>query len=615
MVSDNIMQTMVPLECLSPKTKTPTGPPPVALVPIASYPSYDAYPTRMTSVPTANVGVVNLDGVTSEPSLASLPGVPSEPSFASLPGVPMEPSFVRSSFNRGYEIIEGCRWYYRLVPQHDKDQETSHPGWGLLDEHPINTLDGWLVVCLVVLTASLPGRRHTENKKPTTLLYSAFRTYVEFYHYMLKFAEHKRSFFEIILGEYAQKPHFDVDIDLEDLAVLLGNVSLGAAEEYADSVFEALVDAIVTVLAKYGIAIDPKEDILEYTSHGVTKRSYHVLVGRYCHPNNTEAKAFYAEVVAAMDKDKAKWVDKSVYSPRQQFRLLGSQKLGSMRPKRYHPTWRYHGQDITHCYLEAPDSQEHEALIQFEESLVSQTSSCTMLPMIGDGGRNDLRSLTRTGTFDDPYGDPDLEPNLAREALKTVRNYGKATTVDFPYQLTAIKGNLLILKRLHPSRCPICCRVHEHENPFLTVGPNNDGLRSVYFHCRRADIGTRLLVGTIVDQSQPADNTAPQAGHPSDGSLCGSNSQQVLTIGQTTMVLPSEEPRLEGGIDVTGSGVVTNVNRQHRDAVSSFLRNSLVNRVNQLATQPTPRPRKVVTELDPDIARQLMMDIMVKRKI
>ena len=608
------------MECFTPKAVAPTGPPPMALVPM-NLPSgighlFGTGDIQPTSHTTSSNGPVTLsngsDTSTNIPLGNSGNAVTTESTGSRYP-------------SRGFEVIEGRRWYYRLVPQHESSalHQDMTPGWGLLDEHPVNTLDGWLVVCLVVLTASLPGRRYTVNKKPATLLFSAFRTYVEFYHYMLLFVESNRSFFEIILGEYAQKPHFDIDIALDDVAGIVRgpDATPGSGDDatmvrtYADGVCEALVEALIVVMAKYNIVIDPKEDILLYTSHNEAKCSYHVLLGRYCHPNNTEARMLYNEVVAVMDKDKAKWVDQSVYSPRQQFRTLGSQKLGSHRPKIHHAKWMFRGQEITHCYFETPDSIEHETLIQFEESLVSQTSSCTMLPMIGDvNNRNDLRSLTRTGTFDDYC--PDLNPELARSALRTVRDYGKVTSVEFPYQLTVIKGNLLILKRLRPSRCPVCCRVHEHENPFLTVGANNNGLRSVYFHCRRAEIGTRLLVGSIVDTDPGDEDDLPQGEH---------SNHQVLTIstgdtptGAMTIDLPRPEAVVTGPVGVvSGSTTVANanVNVQHRDAVSSFIQNNLVNRVNQLATQPRVSHRKGITSLDPEIARRLMMSIITKQPI
>ena len=47
-------------------------------------------------------------------------------------------------------------------------------------------------------------------------------------------------------------------------------------------------------------------------------------------------------------------------------------------------------------------------------------------------------------------------------------------------------GNLLIvLRRLNPTYCEICERIHESENPFLTVVGD---FRNVTFYCRRNEI-------------------------------------------------------------------------------------------------------------------------------
>jgi len=51
---------------------------------------------------------------------------------------------------------------------------------------------------------------------------------------------------------------------------------------------------------------------------------------------------------------------------------------------------------------------------------------------------------------------------------------------NFPFIVRDVKGSIISLKRLKPSFCKICERVHEHENPYLLVIDDN-----VYFYCRR----------------------------------------------------------------------------------------------------------------------------------
>jgi hypothetical protein len=516
-----------------------------------------------------------------------------------------------------YETIEGRRWYYRLIPQREKG------GWGLMDEHPINTLDGWLVMCLVVPTESTrrgrykmdygtkPGR---SKDKPTTRLYSAFQTYIVFFEYQRSFTPHRRSFFEIILGEFAQKPHFDIDMDFADIA----GMEEDQKAAYAERVKDLLVESIVVTLNRLGVApVDIGDNILLYTSHSTTKRSYHVIVDRWSHPNNIEARAFYNEVVAMIAPSEAQWIDVAVYSPRQQFRIVGSQKIGSFRPKIFCKTWMFKGLEIVHRYQELPDSPEHELLIQFEESLASQTNNCTMLPMIGpptsdpsaNGGFGSLDGL-----------DQDLEPELVRAALKATAEYGKVNSAEFPYSLTAIRGSLLVLKRLRPSRCPVCIRVHEHENPFLTVGPkpDNSSLRPVYFHCRRAETGLRLLIGNIVDNSITVtegrnDHSLASGQYGSTGSTgtTKERSDRLLGNGERSDSAPNGNPGSQPGPEgATQETKLSCVPSQHRTMINTFIQSTVLNRVNALATQSTVRQSKLKPAMDPEIARQLMLSML-----
>jgi len=77
------------------------------------------------------------------------------------------------------------------------------------------------------------------------------------------------------------------------------------------------------------------KDIILFQSHGdrKVKYSYHIYVDNYFHLNNTEAKIFYNMVFGLIPEQYHQFIDSSVYSKTQQFRLIGSQKEGSNRPK------------------------------------------------------------------------------------------------------------------------------------------------------------------------------------------------------------------------------------------------------------------------------------------
>jgi hypothetical protein len=372
--------------------------------------------------------------------------------------------------SRSYETILGKKWYYRLVSQEDK--------YALMDDYPIQTLDRALVVCLVVLKSNLPGQHNVTDRREDkeVRLYSVFRSYPEYYHYCNKFTEDRRTFFEIILGEYAQKPHFDIDIP----------VSSGVNGE---DVKDDLIEKIVEIFQEKNITLSLEEDVLVYTSHGSNKHSYHIVITNYCHANNQEAKALYTEVCKRVPDNK--WIDSAVYSPRQQFRILGCQKLGSHRPKVFQEKWNYRGIQIIHRYPEQADNVDHLKLIQLEESLISQTSNCRYLPV--------LEEITSTVSHNRELQD-DLDIKTAKNAINLAVSLSGVSSTSFPYKLSEIKGNIIILKRLRPSFCRICQRKHEHENPFMVVGcTQEDGNKPVYFHCRRANNG--IFLGNIKDDN------------------------------------------------------------------------------------------------------------------
>ncbi len=100
-----------------------------------------------------------------------------------------------------YRIINGIRWYYRLKPQKDQNGRVKR---GLFNDRERHTLSKNLIVSLSY---------HDRAADKVFRLYTIFKSYLEYGIYQLKLPQHERCFYEIILGEGTQKPHFDIDID------------------------------------------------------------------------------------------------------------------------------------------------------------------------------------------------------------------------------------------------------------------------------------------------------------------------------------------------------------------------------------------------------------------
>lgn len=366
--------------------------------------------------------------------------------------------------NKQYIYLYGTKWYFRLLPKKTEDGKGKI---GLFTDHPRNTLNKSLIICL----SYYDNKTHKELR-----LFSFFKSYLEYGIYHSKIPSEERCFYEIILGENNQKPHFDVDIEI------LPNETMNG-----DEIRDNLVNAIIEVLKEKGVSINLNRDILIYTSHGNNKQSYHVIVDNYCHVNNIEAKAFYYKVTEHMKPEYAKWVDSAVYNSLQQFRTSESRKIGTTRVKNFQSSWVYYNKEIKYEYPEVPDSPEHAFVMQLEASIVGYTGNCKFLPPFEP--RPDQIKHYQTELDDVTQAD-------AQDAIQLIATAGNIKTSDsrFPYKFLGINGPIVMLKRTKPSKCKICERIHEHENPYLVVIGEE---KSVYFHCRRAPNNKNLFLGKL----------------------------------------------------------------------------------------------------------------------
>lgn len=375
--------------------------------------------------------------------------------------------------NKQCIYLYGVKWYFRLLPKKSEDGKRKI---GLFTDHPRSTLGKSLVISL----------SHYDNKTQKEFrLFSYFKSYLDYGIYHSKLPPEERCFYEIILGENNQKPHFDIDIDNS------------FNEINGDEVRDNLIDAIIEVLKEKGVSINVHKDILIYTSHSMAtekkrKQSYHVIIDNHCHVNNIEAKAFYYKVTEHVKPEFEKWIDSAVYSSLQQFRTSESRKINTTRVKTFQPIWRYHDIEIKYEYPEEPDSPEHAFVMQLESSIIGYTGNCRFLPPF-DPKPDQIKSYQDTD---------DVTHEEATEAIKLVGLAGKIDPSDsrFPYKFLGINGPIVMLKRIKSSKCKLCDRIHENENPYLLVVGEE---KSVYFHCRRAANGKSLFLGKLSPLETP----------------------------------------------------------------------------------------------------------------
>lgn len=359
----------------------------------------------------------------------------------------------------------GKKWYRLLVPKHDRYTVC------LLNDHP-EPLNQKLVVGF-----ETPPRKGDENH---SRLYALFNSYVELFTYQCHFRPDQRYFYEIIMGDLPQKPHFDIDIKVSDCPEGKDLNELG------NEVKNGVIANILHVGEENGVTFSLEKDILVYTSHGEKKRSYHIIIHHHCHSNHEQAKAFYKAVNAKMVEENRVFVDHSVYSSKQNFRLVGSQKIGSYRPKKFCEVYSFGGKEIKHVYDVSFRSEEHKRLESFKISLISWVSECEYLPSFQDDYQ---RERYFKEYVEEDYGD--LSDGTIEEAIQILDDTRKSLVSKFPFEVREVKGNIISLRRLRPSWCNMCGRSHEHENPYIMIVGND-----LHFCCRRSNSGSEIL-GTL----------------------------------------------------------------------------------------------------------------------
>lgn len=372
---------------------------------------------------------------------------------------------------KGPLYIHNKRWYFHLISKNKPKRSRA-----LLDDYRLCDINNHLIVCYT--PAFLPGqtRPFLNQKGQNGRIYASFTSYIEFFHYSKLFSDNDKNFYEIVFGEFTQKPHFDLDID-KDVCML----------KYPNSDYIAignqLKDAIITACCEIIPTLNISKDVLIYSSHGKSKQSYHIVINNYYHYNNLEAKAFYEEVCRHII-DYTEFIDGSVYSPRQQFRILGSQKTHSNRQKLFCQNFRYLGKVYEHQYVEEIDNADFFALTILSESLLSFTPNCSYIPSL----------LKENPHFN--YHRPliDLDEEFIYNCLIMLQNKMDELGYQCPFTFIENQGTLILLRREAPSYCPICDKdfPHENENSYMYITNN-----MLFWDCRRSGTLPKLFVGYV----------------------------------------------------------------------------------------------------------------------
>ena len=242
--------------------------------------------------------------------------------------------------------------------------------------------------------------------------------------------EEKQTFSEVILGENKQKPRFDID----DVPV-----------ELVPEMFEAFGSLFE------GLGIELKE-LFWYSSSNQSKQSYHLVLPHYYFETSFEAKRLWHYVQENIDSRFTTYIDSRVYSITQCFRLLGSQKQGSGRPKRLMKSWNYHDIVI-----------EQQGMLK--DSLVSYVLEGKLFPSF------DIKQELTSAIRGELTGD-------VAEYQKIIEQY-----IGSEFQFWTIKDNIIFYRRLSPSFCEICKKEHDSVGTYFSIHDE-----FIVQHCYRSEL-------------------------------------------------------------------------------------------------------------------------------
>lgn len=281
--------------------------------------------------------------------------------------------------------------------------------------------------------------------------YTIFKKNIDLFNFLEKIDIEKKCLYEILTENQPRVPYFDVDIENE----------LSSFDE----------QDFIQKLHKIHTEKYPDNPLLVFSSHTEKKKSYHILVRGVYTFNHREGLEFYKDYIHDLEEKYRQYFDQSVYKSVQQFRILGTHKYGKTNTKIFR-------EDLSLGYKlpKRCKDQKSKDIHNFYISLISNVQDCQYLDKFQQIAKKEKKTMEQGSCNEE-----DIEKALE---IFNKSFEGQESTYSF-IDYKEDNGNfLIIMKRNIPSECKLCQRVHENENPFLTVVGEE---RRIYFNCRRND--------------------------------------------------------------------------------------------------------------------------------
>ena len=289
--------------------------------------------------------------------------------------------------------------------------------------------------------------------------YTLFKSFSYFCDYFHQTNDQEKCFYELLTSNMPRKPYFDIDMKRESI------------ENFDEKKMIRQFKKIVHDM------IGKDNTILIFASHTHEKLSYHIIIDKVYLQNYREAGVFFDRICDKLDPIYKPYFDKSVYKSIQQFRIIGSHKFNKDNTKKIEKDLCYNFK-----YPERYRTNKGKFIYLVSCSLVGNISDSKVL--CGFAPKEEIKKL-------------EIGSACEGDVEDTMRIfYSKYSPDDFTFSsCKETNGNLLItLRRLNPTYCEDCKRIHQSENPFITVLGQN---RNISFYCRRRDNYGGVHLGSL----------------------------------------------------------------------------------------------------------------------
>jgi len=290
--------------------------------------------------------------------------------------------------------------------------------------------------------------------------FSLFNNHVDYMNMFITVKKEESCFHEVMYKNCRIKMYFDIDISGDEI---------GRFIKEKDNFFDTFIDTLIKIYKNiYDIDLNIENDLIWLSSSRADKISFHLIIDNYALGNNQEASELFKLIRNETLMDTyIPWFDQGIYTTNKSLRMLGCTKHGiSSSFSLYDVT--YKGKEIKGFRI----INRVDLAKALEKSLVTVIHHCKLLKSIVPEKKPKQ------------FVEVEISEEDVSKIMDLMATMGQCEVDKLPYSILKIESSQIILRRLRPSYCQMCSKVHDKENPYIFLVVD-DFMYKVYFNCRR----------------------------------------------------------------------------------------------------------------------------------